>query len=125
MAKLQSVADLISLKESILVEKEKVRQNQIVISVGTGTCGLAAGAGDTLEQIEIELEKRNISAVLQRVGCIGICVREPLVDIQLPGKPRVTYGNVKSDMVARIIDEHVIGGKPVVEWAIGVLPEDW
>lgn len=125
MAKLENVNDLLSLKDQIIKEEENLRKSQIVISVGTGTCGLAAGAGDTLEQFVLELEKRNVTAKINRVGCIGICVREPIVDIQLPGKPRVTYGNVKPDMAARIIDEHILGGSPVTEWVIGVLPEDW
>ncbi len=125
MARLESINDLLSLKEEIIKTEESLRNSQIVISVGTGTCGLAAGAGDTLDQFVMELEKRNISAKINRVGCIGICVREPVVDVQLPRTPRVTYGNVKPDMVARIIDEHILAGSPVVEWVIGVLPEDW
>ena len=41
------------------------------------------------------LAKRNIDAHVTTVGCIGMCVREPLVDIEQAGQPRVTYGNVK------------------------------
>jgi NADP-reducing hydrogenase subunit HndB len=51
-----------------------------------------------------------------------MCVREPLVDIEQAGKPRITYGNVKPNMVPRIIEEHLIKGNVVDEWVIGRLP---
>jgi (2Fe-2S) ferredoxin len=47
-----------------------------------------------------------------------MCVKEPLVDIEQAGKPRITYGNVKPDMVPRLIEEHLIQGHPVEEWVI-------
>ncbi len=54
-------------------------------------------------------------------GCIGMCVKEPLIDIEQAGKPRVTYGNVHPNMVARLIEEHLINGNAVEEWAVGRL----
>lgn len=125
MGTLKSVAELVDFQERVKREIHEVKLKRVIITVGTGTCGLAAGAGETLEQIRIELEKRNINAILNRVGCIGICVREPLVDVQLPGQPRITYANVKPSMVARIIDEHVLAGQPIQEWVLGVVPEEW
>ncbi|MGB9521897.1 MAG: (2Fe-2S) ferredoxin domain-containing protein [Anaerolineales bacterium] len=125
MEKLKSVQELQEFQNRVKLDLEHVKNENVIITVGTGTCGLAAGAGETLEQIQIELEKRNISAIINRVGCIGICVREPLVDVQLPGAPRVTYANVKPPMVARIIEEHVVNGSPVKEWVLGIVPEDW
>ncbi len=124
MVKIRNIEELKNFQQRQQKIREALRE-EIVIFVGAGTCGLAAGAGETMEQIEIELEKRNLSAHIVPVGCIGMCVREPLVDIQLPGQPRISYGNVKPEMVARIIDEHLIGGKPVAEWIIGIVPEDW
>jgi (2Fe-2S) ferredoxin len=50
---------------------------------------------------------------------------ESLVDIQLANQPRVTYVNVKPSQVGRIIDEHVLQGQVIHEWAIGFVPVDW
>jgi len=125
MAKIESVEALKAFQQQQQQAHEQTRREKVVIYVGAGTCGLAAGAGETMEQIELELGKRNLTAEITTVGCIGMCVREPLVDVQLPNQPRITYGNVKPDMVARIIDEHIIGGKPVIEWVVGVVPQDW
>ena len=66
-----------------------------VIFVGTGTCGLGAGAGRTLLAIRRYLETHpEIQADVVEVGCIGLCVEEPLVDVQLPGRPRVSFPRV-------------------------------
>lgn len=125
MAKISNVEELRALQKQQQQAHEQTRREKVVIYVGAGTCGLAAGAGETMEQIEIELGKRNLTAEITTVGCIGMCVREPLVDVQLPNQPCITYGNVKPEMVARIIDEHIVGGKPVLEWVVGAIPQDW
>jgi (2Fe-2S) ferredoxin len=48
-----------------------------------------------------------------------MCHKEPLVDIQQGDEPRITYGNVTPKMVPRIIEEHLVQGKVVEEWAVG------
>ena len=121
MPKLKTLEDLKKVREN--AEKElKVRlETGTRIIVGMGTCGIAAGARETMHAILDELKKREIEAHVSTVGCIGMCVKEPLVDIEQAGKPRITYGNVKPDMVPRIIEEHLIKGNVVEEWAIGRL----
>lgn len=122
MPKLKTLEDLKKVREN--AEKElKVRlETGTRIIVGMGTCGIAAGARETMHAILEELKKREIEAHVSTVGCIGMCIKEPLVDIEQAGKPRITYGNVKPDMVPRIIEEHLIKGNVVEEWAIGRLP---
>ncbi|MBN2842685.1 MAG: (2Fe-2S) ferredoxin domain-containing protein, partial [Sedimentisphaerales bacterium] len=85
-----------------------------VILVGTGTCGLAAGAGETLRQINAYLGKNKISADVIEVGCIGLCAYEPIIEIQIPGKTRVTFQGVTGEKVAGIL-ENSLAGKMVGE----------
>jgi NADP-reducing hydrogenase subunit HndB len=125
MTRLKNVQDLIYLRETLQQNFQKKQAQETTIYIGMGTCGLAAGAGDTYQAIVKELEKQNLKVTIQSVGCIGICVKEPLVDVQLPGKPRVTYANVKPAQVPKIIEEHIINGRVVQEWAIGFIPSDW
>ena len=80
---------------------------------------------ETLRAIRDELAKLDIKANVVVVGCIGICVKEPLVDIQQPGRPRITYANVKANMVPRLVEEHVAQGRIVQEWALGEMPPGW
>jgi (2Fe-2S) ferredoxin len=125
MPRLNNAEDFARLKASLQQNPPSAKLSQPVISIGMGTCGLAAGAGETYQAIQEELKKNNIDAVIRSVGCIGICVLEPLVDVQLAGQPRVTYANVKPSHIPRIVDEHIRKGQVVHEWAIGFVPPDW
>ncbi len=124
MPELKNVADLARLHATTQQAREARRTACPTIYVGTGTCGLAAGAGEVAQAIRQELSARQIEAEVLGVGCIGMCVKEPLVDIQLPGRPRVTYANVKPDMIPRLIEEHLMNGQIIPKWAMGQLPAD-
>ncbi len=74
-----------------------------VIYVGAGSCGLAAGAAEVIGAIETYLQKKDLVADIVRVGCIGPCYLEPLVDIRMPGEPRISYANITADNVVRLL----------------------
>ncbi|MGQ9492299.1 MAG: (2Fe-2S) ferredoxin domain-containing protein [Anaerolineae bacterium] len=122
MPKLKTLEDLKKLREEAQQDLKIRLETGTKITVGMGTCGIAAGARETMHAILEELKKRNIEAHVTTVGCIGMCIKEPLVDIEQAGKPRITYGNVKPDMVPRLIEEHLIKGNVVEEWVVGRLP---
>lgn len=75
-----------------------------VIFVGAGTCGLGAGAGDTIKKAKAFIEAKNIQADIVPVGCIGLCSSEPIMDIKLPGKKRISFEQVTSDKVEHILE---------------------
>jgi NADH-quinone oxidoreductase subunit F len=75
-----------------------------VIFIGAGTCGLGAGAAKTIEAIKSFLAQRKKVADLVEVGCNGMCTDEPIVDIQLPGCNRVSFGPVTSDKVDGLLE---------------------
>jgi len=85
------------------------------ITVGLSSCGVAAGAADVHAAFAREIEARGLDVRLRRTGCVGMCYREPIVDVALPGAPRCTYGGLRPEHAARILDEHVLGGRPVDE----------
>ncbi|MGC9358917.1 MAG: (2Fe-2S) ferredoxin domain-containing protein [Anaerolineae bacterium] len=123
MPKIGSLDELRKLRESAQHDLAIRRSTGTKITVGLGTCGIAAGARDTLQAIMKELDAREIEANVATVGCIGMCSKEPLVDIEQAGKPRVTYANVHPDMVPRLIEEHLINGHVVQEWVFGRVSE--
>ncbi len=92
-----------------------------MVYVGCATCGIAAGAGDLLAVLEGELSRIRVRAEVIPVGCIGMCFAEPLVDVRLPGRPRICYGRVTPEKLTRILNLHVRQGKPVVGLAMGTL----
>jgi NADH-quinone oxidoreductase subunit F len=89
------------------------------VYVGMGTCGIAAGAEDLWAELKSQLEGTAVEMV--RVGCIGMCEKEALVDVEIPSKGRFTYGNVTKDMIERIVLEHIKGGTPITKWLIGTV----
>jgi len=119
MPKLKSIEDLQRIREQARKDFKVRTETGTKIIVGMGTCGIAAGARETMHAILAELSKQGIDANVTTVGCIGMCSKEPLVDIEQAGRPRITYCNVHPDMVPRIIDEHLLKGQVVQEWAMG------
>ena len=119
MPKLKSLDELKKLRQQLQGDIKARTDTSTTITVGMGTCGIAAGARETMHAILAELETRGIDAHVTTVGCIGMCSKEPLVDIQQGDEPRVTYGNVSPEMVPRLIDEHLIQGHLVDEWIVG------
>jgi len=94
-----------------------------ILWVGLATCGLAAGAGEVIEVVQAELAKLGITAQIVPTGCIGACFAEPMLDIEKPGLPRITYGNVTPEKAREIIRSHLVEGAPRADLAMGTLGE--
>ncbi len=89
------------------------------IVVGMGTCGIAAGARETLSAIMDELARRNIQDVIvTQTGCIGLCEQEPIITVVMPGTEKVAYGKVSMEKARKIVASHVVNGQVVGEWVI-------
>ncbi|MBN1885172.1 MAG: NADH-quinone oxidoreductase subunit NuoF [Candidatus Krumholzibacteriota bacterium] len=80
------------------------------VIVGMSTCGLSAGAQQTYDAIAGLLESSPGAFELSRTGCIGMCYREPLVEIR-DGDDRVIYGDVTPELAGEIVSRHVLGGE--------------
>ena len=119
MPELKSIEALEALRRQIREGQRRRQETGTVISVGMGTCGIAAGARETLLAIQQELARWKIEAQVRQVGCIGVCVQEPLVDIQQANGTRIYYGNILPERVPRLIEEHLVKGRPVRSWVIG------
>jgi NADH-quinone oxidoreductase subunit F len=107
------------LVKAIKATKTKtVKKNNIKIIVGLGTCGIAAGALDVYKEIESYLKTNKTKAEITQTSCIGMCYKEPLVEIITSDLGSVTYGDIDPKKVSRLLDEHIVKGQPVDEWVI-------
>ncbi len=79
-----------------------------VIFIGMGTCGLASGADKVKKAIEEELTKNKIDALIVPTGCIGYCAKEPIVDVKLPGKDRISYCEIIPKDVQELVKTTLI-----------------
>ncbi len=97
------------LKEREVTEFLSLHRNETVfhpvVYIGSGTCGKVAGADETFHAVSRYLEDKNIQADIVRVGCIGLCSFEPIVDVQLPGKARISFGNITRELVEPLLDD--------------------
>lgn len=88
------------------------------VTVAMGTCGIAAGARNVLLAIMAELAERNLTeATVTQTSCIGMCEKEPLVEVGVDGKTTL-YAYVNAERARRIIVSHLINGEPVTEWSV-------
>ena len=118
---MKSLAELAAIREKTLDQVNLRREHEGTrIVVGMATCGIAAGARPVMLAFLDEVSKRGlIEATVAQTGCIGMCRLEPMVEVTLPGQSKVTYVNVKPEMVSRIVADHVVNGKVIDEWTIG------
>jgi NADH-quinone oxidoreductase subunit F len=105
------------------VQQAEENKKKVIVRVCIGTGGLAAGGKEVIAAfkkaitdfcVDLDLD---FTCHYQKVGCRGFCARDVLVDV-VDGDKSVTYQGVKPDNAKRIVQEHLIEGKPVTEWLI-------
>lgn len=119
MPVVKSIEELKRLKEEALEKRQaRTTSGRAQVTVYMGTCGIAAGARDAMKAILDTIESEGArDIIVKQTGCIGLCEMEPLVEVEVAGE-KVRYGHVSAERAARIMKEHVIGGKAIAEWVI-------
>ncbi len=87
------------------------------VIVGLGSCGIAAGAGKVYEKIAAIKKAENLTFELKKTSCIGMCYREPLVEI-IDDTGRYLYGDIDEERIIELIDKHVGQQNPVKEFVV-------
>jgi len=120
MPTVKSLDDLKKIREEALKKQQmKETSGKTEVIVGMGTVGIAAGARETLKAILDIIEEDNLDNIIVRqTGNIGLDSFEPIVQVVLPGKEKVSYGRVNGELARKIIKQHVIGGEIVKEYQI-------
>ena len=91
--------------------RHEAAQRRVQIIVGMGTCGIAAGARQTLDAFQDELGLHNLrDVVVKQTGCMGLCHAEPTVEVIMPGMPTTIYGQVNEEIARQIVRKHLLGG---------------
>ncbi|MEN3043433.1 MAG: (2Fe-2S) ferredoxin domain-containing protein [Fervidobacterium sp.] len=120
MSKVKSLEELMKIKEQALQNikmRESGKRGKIIVAMGT--CGIAAGAKDTLKTIVEYMNELKIDdiAVVQS-GCMGLCEVEPTIEVSLEGQEPVIYGNVTPENAKRIVLTHIVEGKVVSDLVV-------
>lgn len=110
---MKSLEELKAIRErmqgKVGMRSENASQTRIV--VGMATCGIASGARPVLNVLSDEVQKRGMSdVVVTQTGCIGLCQYEPIVEVYVPGKEKVTYVKMNVDKALEMLEQHIVRG---------------
>ena len=87
------------------------------VIVGLGSCGIAAGAGRVYEKIRALRDAEQLDFSLEKTSCVGMCYREPLVEI-IDETGATLYGNIDEARAVDLIDRHIGQHDPVKDYIV-------
>jgi NADP-reducing hydrogenase subunit HndB len=103
--------------KKVVTLREGSAKTRVIVHMGT--CGIAAGARPVMSALVDEVDKRNLSDVQVGISsCAGLCSREPMITVEVPGKPAVKYVDMTGAKAIEVLDKHVLGGRIVTEYAL-------
>ena len=93
-------------------ENEFFKRYKAMLMVCTGTGCVSAKSFDVRDMLQKEIDKRGLGNdfLVVATGCNGFCAQGPIIVVQPEG---VFYQKITPKDVSLIIDQHLVGGKPV------------
>jgi NADH-quinone oxidoreductase subunit F len=86
------------------------------VTIGLGSCGIAAGAADIKKLFEAAIGEYNLPIQLTITGCCGMCHKEPIIEITDKKGETVTYVDLDLKKSKKVLVEHVGKGEVQQEW---------
>ncbi len=87
------------------------------VIVGLGSCGVAAGARKVYDKIAALKEAEKLDFELKKTSCVGMCYREPLVEI-VDESGTYLYGEIDEDKAVELVDKHINQHSPIKEYVV-------
>ncbi|MFP4448416.1 MAG: NADH-ubiquinone oxidoreductase-F iron-sulfur binding region domain-containing protein [Bacteroidales bacterium] len=97
-------AEKIKEHQNILNKILRYKIDKPFIALTYTSSSIIAGAEESYKAIETYLEERDMDVELIKVGSGGLCSQEPFMDVQLPGKAKISFNRVTADKVSHILD---------------------
>ncbi|MBN2236161.1 MAG: NAD(P)H-dependent oxidoreductase subunit E [Bacteroidales bacterium] len=82
------------------------------IRVGLGSCCIAGGSQEILDEVEQVVADFKIEAQVKTVGCVGVCNQTPLLEIAEKNAEPIRYTKVTRERVNEILLHHLKPNKP-------------
>jgi len=105
----ESKCPTIDLDAAAKVGMSSLYPDRLKLLIGAASCGLAAGAAEVESAALAAVEELGIDAEVTRTGCIGFCDREPIVDLKIPGGPRLSYQKMTPGKVRNLLESYAAG----------------
>lgn len=88
------------------------------VRVGMASCGISAGADKVMEEFAAAVKRVGLKGVdVISTGCVGRCDLEPMAEVTRGTDPPVLYIRLTPEKARRIVEEHLVGGNAVDEFA--------
>lgn len=87
------------------------------VLVGLASCGIAAGAQKVFDKLQEIKKADKLDIELKKTGCIGMCYREPLVEV-IDENGSYLYGEVDEERATEIMDKHIFNDEPIKEYVV-------
>lgn len=116
---MKTISDLNTIKAEFINKIYPKNPGEKRIVVGLATCGISAGAQPVFDEIVKAVNELGLDGVsVVATGCVGMCQYEPIVEVFESGGKRVTYVSMTPEKARRVVQEHIAGGAPVLEYTV-------
>ena len=95
----------------------KSKEHRIVIKVGLGSCGIAAGGKKVFDILEEEKNSKGYDILIESTGCVGMCFYEPIIDV-ISDENVYSYGYVDEKKAIEILESHLKNSEPKSEYLL-------
>ncbi|MFA5527364.1 MAG: (2Fe-2S) ferredoxin domain-containing protein [Peptostreptococcales bacterium] len=106
-------------KETAITPRVERDRYNTEILVDLSEAALKKDAWMTHDQFAYMVGKENLhNVVVREAESLGSAEYEPIVQVNVPGKEPVLYGNITSEKIYDILDTHIKEGKVIEKWQI-------
>lgn len=116
------MADLTKIARDLHIGEYR---RHVFLCTGDSCCSGDDGE-DSWKALKDQLKERNLSlssdpnaCFRTKVGCLRVCKNGPILLVYPEG---TWYSRMTEDKIPRLIEEHLIGGKPIEEWVFARNP---
>ena len=86
------------------------------IIIGLGSCGIASGGLKVKETLQTLANEAKADVTLGETGCMGMCYKEPMIEIyDEDNGSRTIYGDVSEKTAKKIFDSHILNNVPFAD----------
>ena len=95
-------------------------RRHVFLCTGPSCCTPEEGMA-AWEALKKAIKQHNLGGVCQRTkaGCLRICCHGPTMVVYPDG---TWYGGMTADRIPRLVQEHLVEGRPVAEWVFAGNP---
>ena len=118
---MKTLKELEQIREQTLknLQLRNQEHSKLRVVVGMGTCGISAGARSVLNTLIQEVNNCHLEEVMiTQTGCVGMCAYEPIFEVYDESE-KTTYVHMTPEKVARVVNDHIVNGRPVEEYTVG------